>query len=62
MAYRITAVQNAPLNTAASGEAAAMKETRIRGVYCFSDYSDALHHEAVYVTDAPSKQAWEERF
>lgn len=58
--YQITEVRMAPRNTAESAEEAAHEASIALGVYCFGDYNDWTHHESVYITDAPSKQAYDD--
>lgn len=57
--YEITEVIKAPSNSIAAAEALARVISAKRGVFCFTDYNDSLHHECVYVTNAPSKEAYE---
>jgi hypothetical protein len=57
--FKITEVIPAPMNTITSSTALAAELTLQRGVYCFDDYNDVTNAESVYVTDAPSKEAYE---
>jgi hypothetical protein len=58
MAYQITRVFPAPRNTIMSASTEAFRVSADEGVYTFADYNDVTHCESVYVTDAPSEEAY----